>query len=192
VILALLFLGITLNYIDRLVLSLVFTTDFKNHFGISPKQFGYIVSSFAIAYACGQLFSGWMLDKLGTRIGYSLALLAWSVCAMLTALGNSWLTFATFRALLGIAESPSYPGAAKICAEWFPQRQRSFAFGWVNAGANMAAIITPLLVPWLVLKFGWQAAFVWTGGMGLVLLTVWAPLVRRPEHHPLVSAGNWR
>lgn len=189
VILALLFVGITINYIDRIVISLVAPT-IKTLFNIGPEQYGYIGAAFAIAYACGQIFSGWMLDKLGTRIGYSLSLFFWSLCAMLTALGGGWVSFAVLRACLGIAESPAFPGAAKICAEWFPQRQRSFAFGWVNAGANLAAIITPLAVPWLVLKWGWQAAFLWTGAMGLLLLFVWIPLYRKPEDHPLVSAGE--
>lgn len=187
VILALLFLAITINYIDRLVVSLVFDKQFKLDHGIDPLHFGYIVSWFAIAYAIGQIFSGWLLDKLGTRVVFSLSLFAWSICAMLTGLGGGWLSFAIFRAMLGVAESPSYPGAAKICAEWFPQRQRSFAFGWVNAGANMAVIITPLLVPWLVVNYGWQSAFFWTGAMGLVLLLIWVPLYRRPEKHPFVG-----
>src|SRR6185295_7079171 len=165
VILGLLFLGITNNYIDRLVITLIFTEEFKKAHGVTDQHWGYIGSAFAISYACGQIFSGWMLDKIGTRVGYSLSLFFWSVSAMATAFGTGWVSFAIFRGFLGIAESPSYPGAAKICAEWFPQRQRSFAFGWVNAGANMAAILTPLLVPWLVLNYGWQSAFIWTGAM---------------------------
>jgi ACS family hexuronate transporter-like MFS transporter len=189
VILGLIFFGTTINYIDRLVIALVAPT-LKHDFGITPKQYGYIGFSFAIAYACGQIFSGWMLDKIGTRLGYALAMLTWSICAMLTALGGGWLSFAIYRACLGIAESPSYPAAAKVCAEWFPQRQRSFAFGWVNAGCNMSAIITPIVVPFLALRFGWQAAFIWTGAMGLVLLVVWVPLYRRPEEHPWVSPAE--
>jgi MFS transporter, ACS family, hexuronate transporter len=107
---------------------------------------------------------------------------------MLTGLGRGFVSFAIFRACLGFAESPAYPAAAKVCAEWFPQRQRSFAFGWVNAGCNVAATVTPIVVPLLALRFGWQAAFVWTGAMGLVLLVVWVPLYGRPEEHPWVGS----
>jgi ACS family hexuronate transporter-like MFS transporter len=186
IILTLIFLGTTINYIDRLVLSLVAPT-IKHNFGITASQYGYISAAWAIAYAFGQIFSGAMLDKIGTRLGYAMALFAWSICAMLTALSGGFVSFAIYRAMLGVCESPAYPAAAKVCAEWFPQRQRSFAFGWVNAGCNMAAIITPLVVPPLALHFGWQSAFIWTGGMGMLLLVAWVPLYRQPEKHPLVS-----
>ena len=188
VILSLLFIAITINYIDRIVITLIFTPEFKAKYFITPERWGYIGAAFSMSYACGQILSGWILDKVGTRITYSISLFLWSICAMLTALGGGWLSFAIFRGLLGVVESPSYPGAAKICAEWFPQRQRSFAFGWVNAGCNMAAILAPIVVPFLAIRYGWEAAFIWTGAMGIALLLVWMPLVRRPEVHPLVSA----
>ena len=106
---------------------------------------------------------------------------------MLTALGTGAISFSIFRAALGAAESPSFPGAAKVCAEWFPRRQRAFAFGFVNAGANMAAITTPLIVPWLTIRFGWQSAFVYTGALGLGLACVWLVFYRRPQQHRWVS-----
>jgi ACS family hexuronate transporter-like MFS transporter len=186
VILTLIFLGTTINYVDRLVIALVART-IQQNYGITPAQYGTIGAAFAIAYACGQVFSGAMLDRIGTRAGYALSLFLWSICAMLTGLSRGFLSFAIFRACLGISESPAYPAAAKICAEWFPQRQRSYAFGWVNAGCNMAAIITPLVVPFLTLRFGWPSAFFWTGAMGLILLAVWLPIYKRPEEHPRVS-----
>jgi ACS family hexuronate transporter-like MFS transporter len=187
VILALIFFGTTINYIDRLVIALVAPT-IKSNYGITTSEYGYIGASWAIAYAVGQIFSGAMLDRIGTRLGYALSLFFWSICAMLTGLGRGFVSFAIFRACLGFAESPAYPAAAKVCAEWFPQRQRSFAFGWVNAGCNVAATVTPIVVPLLALRFGWQAAFVWTGAMGLVLLVVWVPLYGRPEEHPWVGS----
>jgi MFS transporter, ACS family, hexuronate transporter len=185
-VLALLFFAITINYIDRLVISLL-APDLQARFSISDVQYGIIGSAFAIAYALGQVGSGRLLDRIGTRCGYGLSLIAWSICAMLTSLGAGPLSFASFRAALGVAESPSFPGAAKVCAEWFPRRQRAFAFGFVNAGANMAAISTPLIVSWLTLRFGWQAAFVYTGALGLALAAVWFPFYRRPERHPWIS-----
>ena len=111
----------------------------------------------------------------------SVAMIGWSLCAMATALGCGPVSFGIFRGLLGFCESPSFPAAAKVCAEWFPRRQRAFAFGFVNAGANMAAIVTPFIVSWLTLRYRWQAAFIWTGAMGLMLAAVWFLLFRRPE-----------
>jgi MFS transporter, ACS family, hexuronate transporter len=186
VILALIFFGTTFNYIDRIVISIL-KDDLQKTYSISEPQWGYIAGAFAIVYAFGQILSGRLLDLIGTRAGYGLAMIAWSLCAMATALGCGPVSFSIFRGCLGFSESPSFPAAAKVCAEWFPRRQRAFAFGFVNAGANMAAIITPLVVPWLALRFGWQAAFVWTGSMGLVLAAVWITLFRRPEAHPWVS-----
>ncbi len=186
--LALIFFGTTFNYVDRIVIALVYNDYLKPIYHITKDQYGYIGSAFAIAYAIGQVLSGRMLDLIGTRAGYGLAMISWSLCAMATALGCGPVSFMIFRGCLGLSESPSFPAAAKVCAEWFPRRQRAFAFGFVNAGANMAAIVTPLVVPWLALHFGWQSAFIWTGSMGLVLAVVWIPLYRRPEQHPWVSA----
>lgn len=186
VILAMIFAGTTINYVDRLVISLLAPT-LQAKFSISDAQYGYIGSAWAITYAFGQMFSGWMLDRIGTRIGYALAIVMWSICSMLTALGAGPVSFAVLRGCLGFFESPSFPAATKVCAEWFPRRQRAFAFGFVNAGANSAAIVTPIIVPWLAIHFGWQSAFVWTGAMGLVLAAVWLPLFRLPEAHPWVS-----
>lgn len=101
--------------------------------------------------------------------------------------GDGKKTAGFFRALLGVSESPGYPAAAKVCAEWFPRRQRAFAFGFVNAGCNMAAIIAALIVPYLSIHYGWQAAFIVIGAMGLVLLAVWIPLYKSPQIHPLLS-----
>jgi ACS family hexuronate transporter-like MFS transporter len=189
VILALLFLGTTFNYIDRIVIS-VLSTDLQQKFSISDDAYGYIGSAFALAYAVGQIFAGRLLDRVGTRLTYGLALITWSACAMLTALGSGAVSFALFRAALGFCESPSFPAAAKVCAEWFPRRQRAFAFGWVNAGANTAAISTPLIVPWLTVTFNWQAAFVYTGALGLALAAVWFLVYRRPQEHPRVSPAE--
>ena len=116
IILALIFVAITINYIDRLVISIL-APDLQAKFSISDSQYGYIGSAFAIAYALGQVLSGRMLDRIGTRLGYGISLIAWSGCAMVTALGIGPWSFAGYRAALGFAESPSFPGAAKVCAE---------------------------------------------------------------------------
>jgi len=187
VMLGLIFTGTTFNYIDRNVIAIL-KQDLQARFQITDPQYGYIAGAFALAYAIGQVLSGRLLDLIGTRAGYGLAMIAWSFCAMVTALGCGPVSFAVYRGALGFSESPSFPAAAKVCAEWFPRRQRAFAFGFVNAGASIASVITPPVVAFLTLWYGWQAAFVWTGAMGLVLAAVWFPLFRRPEVHPWVSA----
>jgi ACS family hexuronate transporter-like MFS transporter len=187
VILGLIFLGTTINYIDRLVIALL-APHLQEQYSISDSQYGYIGFTFGIAYAFGQLAAGGWIDRVGTRVGYALSLIGWSICAMMTALGRGFMSFAILRAMLGVTESPAYPAAAKICAEWFPRRERAFAFGFVNAGSNMAPIIAPLIVKLLADSFGWQAAFIVTGAFGFVLLAIWLPIYKPPHEHPRVSA----
>jgi ACS family hexuronate transporter-like MFS transporter len=186
VILALICVGTTINYINRLVIGIL-APDLQALYHITDSQYGYITAAFSFAYAFGQLGCGKLLDRIGTRMGYGLALAGWSIAAMLTALGRGALSFGILRAILGVSEAPGYPAAAKVCAEWFPRRQRAFAFGFVNAGCNMAAIIAALIVPWLSIHYGWQAAFVVIGAMGLLLLAVWVPLYHSPQLHPMLG-----
>ncbi|MGA2230686.1 MAG: MFS transporter [Tepidisphaeraceae bacterium] len=189
VILALICAGTTINYINRLVIGIL-APDLQSLYHITDSQYGYISAAFSFAYAFGQLGIGKLLDRIGTRVGYGLALAGWSISAMLTALGRGALSFSLLRALLGVTESPGYPAAAKVCAEWFPRRQRAFAFGFVNAGCNMSAIIAALIVPYLSIHYGWQAAFIVIGAMGLILLAVWIPLYKSPQVHPLLGASE--
>lgn len=189
VILILVFFAITVNYVDRLVMA-VLGPDLKARFQINDQTYGYIGSAFALAYAGGQLIAGRWLDRVGTRVGFAVALAAWSLSAMAHALARGAWGFVACRALLGFAESPAFPAAAKTLAEWFPRRERAFAFGFVNAGTNMGAILAPLVVPWVAVNFGWQWAFIGTGVIGLFWLLFWIPLYRRPEEHPRVSAAE--
>jgi len=189
IILALICVGTTINYINRLVIGIL-APDLQALYHITDSQYGYITAAFSFTYAFGQLGCGKLLDRIGTRLGYSLALAGWSIAAMLTALGNGAMSFGIFRAILGVTEAPGYPAAAKVCAEWFPRRQRAFAFGFVNAGCNMSAIIAALLVPWLKIHYGWQATFIAIGAMGLILLAVWIPLYKSPQVHPLLDASE--
>jgi ACS family hexuronate transporter-like MFS transporter len=187
VILTLVFLAITINYIDRLVMGIL-AKDLQALYHINDIQYGYIQSAFALSYAAGQLASGAWLDKVGTRIGYTISLLGWSVASMLHALARGVWGFGIMRGFLGITESPAYPAATKTLAEWFPRRERALAMGFVNAGSNVGAILAPLVVPWLAIKYGWQWAFIGTGGVGLVWLLLWIPIYRKPAEHPQVSA----
>jgi ACS family hexuronate transporter-like MFS transporter len=189
VILGLVFLGTTLNYLDRLVMGIL-APDLQVLYHITNVQYGYIQSTFALSYAFGQLISGRLLDKFGTRVGYAVSLAAWSVSSILHAFARGPIGFGLMRGLLGVSESPAFPAAAKILAEWFPRRERAFAFGFVNAGTNMGAILAPVAVPWLAVNYGWQWAFVGTGLIGFVWLALWLPLYRTPQEHPRVSPAE--
>jgi ACS family hexuronate transporter-like MFS transporter len=189
VILLLVFLAITINYVDRAVIGLL-APDLKKQYRISEEAYGYITSAFALSYAFGQAVSGRWLDYVGTRVGYAIALAAWSIAGMSAALARSALGFGLARALLGVTESPAFPGAVKTLAEWFPRRERALAMGIVNSGANIGQIVAPLLVPWLALRFGWQWAFIVTGAGGLLWLLFWVPLYGKPAGHPRVSEGE--
>jgi ACS family hexuronate transporter-like MFS transporter len=189
VILALVFFAITINYIDRNVMGLV-APEVREQFQIDAKAYGYISSAFALCYALGQAMSGRWLDWIGTRVGYAIALTAWSVVSMLHAFAGSAFGFGLMRGLLGVTESPAYPAANKTLAEWFPKKERALAMGFANAGANVGSILAPIMVLYLVKNHGWQWAFLGTGAVGLLWLIFWIPLYRRPEEHPRVSADE--
>jgi ACS family hexuronate transporter-like MFS transporter len=189
VILTLVFFAITINYIDRLVMGIL-AGDLQKLYRISDVQYGYIQAAFAMSYAAGQLASGAWLDRVGTRIGYTISLLGWSAASMLHAVARGPLGFGIMRGVLGVTESPAYPAATKTLAEWFPKRERALAMGFVNAGSNVGAVLAPLVVPWLALNYGWEWAFIGTGGAGLVWLIFWIPMYRHPAEHPRVSAAE--
>jgi MFS transporter, ACS family, hexuronate transporter len=187
VILGLLFLATTINYLHRLVMSIL-GPDLQVQYHISDVSYGQIQAAFTFAYALGQIAAGSWIDWIGTRIGYAVTLTAWSLASMFHAVMRTAMGFGFARALLGVAESPNYPAAVKTIAEWFPRRERAFAMGFVNAGCNVGAVVAPLTVPWLALHWGWQWAFVATGVVGLLWVFLWLPIYRRPAEHPSVSA----
>jgi MFS transporter, ACS family, hexuronate transporter len=189
VILGLVFFATTINYVDRLVMGIL-APDLQAQYGISNRDYGYIQAAFAMAYAFGQMASGAWLDRVGTRVGYVIALAAWSLSSALHALARSALSFGVMRAMLGVSESPNFPAAVKTLAEWFPKRERALAMGVVNAGSNVGAVLAPLAVPWLALHYGWQWAFIGTAAMGMCWLVFWIPIYRRPAEHPRVSPAE--
>lgn len=166
VICALIFFGTTLNYVDRQVLSLV-AHDVQVQYHVSKSQYGWITATFSLCYATGQLAAGGWLDRVGTRLGYAVALAAWSAASMLHALARSAFGFGVARAFLGVSESPAYPAATKVMAEWLPKRERALGMGIVNAGSNLGALVVPIVVPWIVVHHGLNAAFMITGAAGL-------------------------
>jgi ACS family hexuronate transporter-like MFS transporter len=186
---ALLFFATTINYIDRQILGILAPT-LQTEIGWNEQQYGAIVSWFTLAYAVGFLFVGRMLDKIGTRRGFASAIVVWSVAAMAHAFARTAVGFSAARFALGLGESANFPASIKTVAEWFPTRERAFATGIFNAGTNVGAIVTPLVVPWIALTWGWRAAFVITGSIGFVWLVVWLLVYRPPRDNPRVSPAE--
>ncbi len=205
---ALLFFASTINYVDRQVLGILKPT-LQQELGWSEIGYGVIVGAFQLAYAIGLIAAGRLVDRVGTRIGFAVAITLWSVAAIahagalafgpaaarLLALGGLTVGvpvagFVVARFALGLGEAANFPAGIKAIAEWFPRRERAFAAGLFNAGTNIGAIAAPLSVPWLTRAFGWQGAFVATGAIGFVWLAVWWRVYREPEHHHAVSPAE--
>jgi ACS family hexuronate transporter-like MFS transporter len=186
---ALLFFATTLNYIDRQVLGIL-APDLQKIIGWNEVQYGYIVTSFQAAYALGLLLVGRLLDVVGTRHGFALALIFWSLAAMAHALARTPLGFGMARFALGLGEAGNFPAAIKTVAEWFPRKERALATGIFNAGSNVGAVIAPAVVPFIAVNYSWQRAFVVTGAIGFVWLAFWYWLYRSPEQHPQLTAAE--
>ncbi len=189
IICALLFAATAINYVDRQMIGVLKPT-LKAEFGWSESDFATIIFWFQLAYAIGYVGFGRIVDVLGARAGYVIAILIWTVSHMAHGLATSITTFAMARFGLGVGESGNFPAGIKAVTEWFPQRERAYAIGLFNAGANIGAIVTPLLVPFLVLTFNWRVAFYVTGVFGVLWLIAWLALYRHPDRHPHVSAAE--
>jgi MFS transporter, ACS family, hexuronate transporter len=189
VICALLFLGVTKNYMDRQVLG-VLKGPLQHEFGWSEIDYGNLVFAFQAAYALGMIFVGRLIDRWGTRIGYAVAMVFWSLASMGHAMANSLSSFVMARSALGFSEAGVFPASIKGVAEWFPKKERALATGIFNAGTNVGAIVTPLIVPWIAVHLGWRWAFVMMGALGFAWLGLWLLLYRRPEEHPSCTSGE--
>jgi ACS family hexuronate transporter-like MFS transporter len=185
-ILALLFFATTINYIDRQVLGILKPV-LQKDMGWSETDYGSMVASFQAAYALGYIFMGWLMDKLGTKKGFSFAIIIWSIASMMHAGARSVTGFMVSRFTLGIGESGNFPGCIKTVAEWFPKKERSYANGIFNAGSSIGAIIAPIIVPIITLKLGWQWAFIVTGAFGFIWLIFWLIMYQKPQDHPKVN-----
>ena len=174
---ALLFVVTTINYMDRQVLSILAPT-LQRELNWSESQYARIVYSFTFVYAFGFLIAGRWLDRVGVRRGFATAVVVWSLAAIGHALARTTAAFAAARAFLGLGESANFPGAIKSVGEWFPKEERALATGIFNAGTNTGAILTPLIVPWIALTWGWRWAFVVTGSLGFLWLLLWLALYR--------------
>jgi ACS family hexuronate transporter-like MFS transporter len=199
---AILFVATTINYIDRNVLSFTMLDDaFRRvmlglpaetpltpeHIVQFKERMGYVDATFKFAYALGFLVAGWMIDRLGTRRGFSISIAVWSAAGVIHGFVNSILGMSWARLLLGLGEAGNFPAAIKTVAEWFPRRERSFATGLFNAGANVGIILTAACVPFIVAHLGWRASFIITGALGAFVLLAWLAVYHRPEVHPRLS-----
>src|SRR5574341_368714 len=188
-IVALLFGALTVNYVDRQVLGVLAPT-LTRELGWSETDYAAIVSWFTVAYGLGLLFMGRFMDRIGVRLGLSVAVLVWSFASMGHALVCTVAGFSLARALLGIGESGNWPAANKTVAEWLPRRERALAVGIFNAGTNVGVVLAALLVPWIALTLGWRWAFVATGSLDLLWLVAWLLLYRDPQQHRRVSTAE--
>lgn len=189
VVVALLFTAMVINYVDRQTIGLL-KGDLSKAFGWSEGNYADLVFWFQLTYALSYLAFGRIVDWIGARMGFGLAFLIWQGAHIAHAAANSLGGFIGARMALGIGEGGGFPGGIKAVAEWFPKKERAFATGLFNAGTNIGAIVTPLVIPAVVLSMGWRAAFVVTGLVGLIWLPLWLWLYRRPDEHKRVGAAE--
>lgn len=184
---SLLFVATTINYVDRQILGIL-APDLQRIIGWSEVEYGYIVVAFQAAYAIGLPLFGRFIDRYGTKLGYSLSILGWSIAAMGHALATSAFSFGVARVFLGFSEAGNFPSAIKTIAEWFPKKERALATGIFNSGANIGAVVAPATVPFLAEHYGWYGAFLATGALGFLWIAFWVLLYDRPEESKRVSA----
>ena len=190
-IIALLFFATTVNYIDRTMLGLLAPT-LQTELNWNEDDYGNIVTAFQAAYALGFLFMGYVIDRFGPKIGYSIAITIWTVGHVAHGFGGSVASFMAARAVLGIGEAGHFPAVVRASSEWFPQKERAYAIGWVNSGTTIGVILTaPTL--WLFMQafgFGWRETFIYSGLFGVVLLGLWLWLYSNPRESGKVSEGE--
>jgi ACS family hexuronate transporter-like MFS transporter len=191
VICGLLFVAMVFNYIDRQMIGVLKPT-LQKEFGWSEITYGDIVFYFQAAYAVSYLVFGRIVDWVGAKLGYTAAFVIWTIGHMSHAAVRTVSGFIMARMVLGIGEGGSFPSGVKAATEWFPKRERALATGLFNAGTNIGAIVTPLLVPFIAidLALGWRATFVITGLAGLLWLAAWLLVYRRPAEHPRVTPAE--
>jgi ACS family hexuronate transporter-like MFS transporter len=185
-ILALLFCATTINYLDRIVFSVLIPV-VRQEMHLTDKDYGDVLGAFQIAYTVGFLIAGKFIDRFGTRIGYATAVVWWSIAAGLHVVARTPFDLSVWRAMLGFGEAGNFPSAIKAVAEWFPKKDRAFATGIFNAGSNVASMIGPPVFVWLNGRYGWRICFLLTAGLGLAWVVFWMIFFRRP---PVIVTGE--
>lgn len=188
-IVALLFFATTINYLDRQIIGLLKPT-LEKEFSWSETDFAYIVMAFTAAYAIGLLFFGWLIDKIGTKAGYSWSVIIWSLSGMFHALARSVSGFSIARIGLGIGEAGNFPAAMKAVAEWFPKRERALATGIFNSGTSIGVVVALIITPWILANYGWQEVFWITGASGFVWLMLWLIFYEIPSKQKRITADE--
>ncbi len=193
VIIGLIFLATVVNYIDRSALGIMWGNadvegSVAHDLGLTKEDYGMILNIFMVAYALGQLLSGKLFDKVGTRIGYVISIGIWGLSTIFHAAARGVASFGIFRAILGLSEAGNWPGAVKSNAEWFPIKERAIAQGIFNAGASIGSVISPPLIAMLFIAFGWKLTFILVGSLALLWIIPWL-LINKvgPKKHPWVS-----
>lgn len=184
--LSLVFLATTINYLDRQVMGLLKPV-LEKEFSWDEKDYSYIVMAFTTTYAIGYMAMGRFIDKVGTKIGYAVSLIVWSLASIGHGLVKSTIGFIIARSTLGISEAGNFPAAIKSVAEWFPKKERALATGIFNSGATVGAILAPLLVPFILGHYGWRQTFVWIGAVGLIWIVLWWKFYAIPEKTKILS-----
>jgi len=187
---SLLFFAMTVNYVDRQVISLL-KPILSKEFNWNESDYANVVIAFQLGYALGMLGAGRIIDKIGTKIGYALSLILWSIVAILQAAAKGTLGLGIIRFFLGVTEAGNFPAAIKAAAEWFPKRERALATGIFNTGTTAGAIIAPLTAPWIAIHYGWQMAFIITGAIGLLWLLFWFRIYEIPSKHKKLSKAEY-
>jgi MFS transporter, ACS family, hexuronate transporter len=188
VVCGLLFFATTINYVDRQVIGIL-AVPLQRELGWSESGYGWIIGAFQAGYAVGMLLCGRLIDRVGTRVGYALGIGVWSVAAAAHGLLSSVFGFGVARCALGVGEASNFPAAVKTIAEWFPKRERAFATGLFNSGSNIGAVLAPLVVPFIALRWGWRWAFFLTGALGFIWLALWLLLYRKPGPQAAIEKG---
>jgi ACS family hexuronate transporter-like MFS transporter len=174
------FWATVINYLDRQTLS-VAAPVLREQFHMSNVEYSRVVFAFLLAYTLSNGISGPVVDRLGTKLGYALCMVWWSVAALLHGFATGGLSLGMFRFLLGIGEAGNWPAGVKVATEWFPERERALASGIFNSGSAVGAILAPPIVAWTLLRYGWPTAFVAVGAVGLIWLALWLPAYRTPH-----------
>ena len=178
--------GLIVNYLARNSLAAA-APEMNRLLNISTQQYSYIVASFQAAYTVMQPVAGYVLDVLGTRMGFALFALAWSGVCLLHSTASSWVSLAAFRAMLGLTEAAGIPAGLKATSEWFPAKERSVATGWFNIGSSVGALIAPPLVVWCILHSSWRMSFAVVGALGFAWSVLWLMFYRAPKQQPRLS-----
>ena len=183
---SLVFLATVINYVDRQTVS-VLKTAISTDLGLSNADYAAIQNSFLALYAVSQIVSGRLYDRIGTRLGFIFSIVIWSGAAVAHAFARTAGQFRLFRGALGFGEAGNWPGAAKLVGEWFPVKERALGMGIFNAGAALGGAVSPPIIAWIALAYGWRATFVVTGVMGFAWLLLWVAMYRVPEQHPWIT-----